>query len=184
MFRRVCRLARTCQVTQRLSVLRSFIGKNSCQFSSDSPGRFHSPIVDLLWNLRREISKDLEKLPAADKEAPLEEKITEDSRTRVEYPFSVDERLAQSYRNPWGQVRMGKILEDLDALAGNVAMQHTRQKGSCRKLVLVTAGVDRIKLSGRACITQDMAMEGVVLWTGKSSIEIGITAYSSGKKWI
>jgi acyl-coenzyme A thioesterase 9 len=28
------------------------------------------------------------------------------------------------YRNPWGFVRMGKILEDLDSLAGNIAYEH------------------------------------------------------------
>ena len=28
------------------------------------------------------------------------------------------------YRNPWGQVRIGRILEDLDSLAGFVAYEH------------------------------------------------------------
>lgn len=28
------------------------------------------------------------------------------------------------YRNPWGYVRMGKVLEDLDSFAGNVAYEH------------------------------------------------------------
>lgn len=28
------------------------------------------------------------------------------------------------YRNPWGNVRMGRLLEDLDSLAGNVAYAH------------------------------------------------------------
>lgn len=28
------------------------------------------------------------------------------------------------YRNPWNQVRVGKLLEDLDSLAGNIAFQH------------------------------------------------------------
>lgn len=28
------------------------------------------------------------------------------------------------YRNPWGAVRIGRLLEDLDSLAGNVAFRH------------------------------------------------------------
>ena len=33
-------------------------------------------------------------------------------------------RLCLQYRNPWDQVRVGKLLEDLDSLAGNIAFQH------------------------------------------------------------
>lgn len=28
------------------------------------------------------------------------------------------------YRSPWGLVRVGKLLEDLDSLAGNIAFRH------------------------------------------------------------
>jgi hypothetical protein len=28
------------------------------------------------------------------------------------------------YRNPWGFVRIGRILEDLDSLAGTIAFSH------------------------------------------------------------
>jgi hypothetical protein len=28
------------------------------------------------------------------------------------------------YRNPWGGVRVGRLLEDLDSLAGNIAFDH------------------------------------------------------------
>lgn len=28
------------------------------------------------------------------------------------------------YRNPWGHARIGRLLEDLDSLAGNVAFLH------------------------------------------------------------
>lgn len=34
-----------------------------------------------------------------------------------------DHHLMQ-YRSPWGLVRVGKLLEDLDSLAGNVAFRH------------------------------------------------------------
>jgi len=31
---------------------------------------------------------------------------------------------AAQYRNPWDFMRMGKLLEDLDSLAGSVAFRH------------------------------------------------------------
>uniref|UniRef100_A0A6U3EJP1 HotDog ACOT-type domain-containing protein n=1 Tax=Lotharella globosa TaxID=91324 RepID=A0A6U3EJP1_9EUKA len=92
--------------------------------------------------------------------------------------------MAENYCNPWGQVRMGKILEDLDAMAGNIAMRHTRQADACRPLVIVTAGVDRIKLLGRAGINEDMVLEGAVTWTGRSSMEIGMQVHTAGRLWI
>jgi len=134
--------------------------------------------------MRQELQYDAKNLPVATLDAPIEDKTTGDSRTRVEYPFETDTRLVESYVNPWGQVRMGKVLEDLDALAGNIAMKHTRGKEVHRPLVIVTAGVDRIKLSGRAPIDKDMVLEGQVTWTGRSSIEIGMSAYSNGNRWI
>jgi hypothetical protein len=30
----------------------------------------------------------------------------------------------QQYRNPWGFLRMGRLLEDLDSLAGSIAFAH------------------------------------------------------------
>ena len=38
--------------------------------------------------------------------------------------LTADGCLGPQYRNPWGFVRMGKILEDLDSLAGNIAYEH------------------------------------------------------------
>ena len=28
------------------------------------------------------------------------------------------------YRNPWGHIRIGCVLEDLDSMAGNIAWEH------------------------------------------------------------
>ena len=46
------------------------------------------------------------------------------TRTVVQYDFSTNTGLLDKYRNPWGYVRHGLLLEDLDALAGNTAAQH------------------------------------------------------------
>lgn len=38
--------------------------------------------------------------------------------------LSGPERDHMQYRSPWGLVRVGKLLEDLDSLAGNIAFRH------------------------------------------------------------
>ncbi|MCE0481047.1 hypothetical protein HAX54_038444 [Datura stramonium] len=45
------------------------------------------------------------------------------SRTSVLYKFSSDYVLREQYRNPWNEIRMGKLLEDLDALAGTISFK-------------------------------------------------------------
>ena len=52
---------------------------------------------------------------------PGQGKTPAESETKVEYPFSTNKILADSYMSPWGTMRMGRLLEDLDALAGNIA---------------------------------------------------------------
>jgi hypothetical protein len=44
--------------------------------------------------------------------------------TSIRYPFSSDPVLREEYCNPWGKVRLGKLLEDLDSLAGTIAFEH------------------------------------------------------------
>eukprot|EP00958_Prasinococcus_capsulatus_P013731 scaffold1419_cov410-Prasinococcus_capsulatus_cf.AAC.17 len=49
--------------------------------------------------------------------------------------------------NPWGMLRLGKLFEDLDALAGNVAFLHAEsEQPHTRSQVLVTASIDGIKV--------------------------------------
>lgn len=44
--------------------------------------------------------------------------------TSIRYPFASDAVLREEYCNPWGKVRLGKLLEDLDSLAGTIAFEH------------------------------------------------------------
>jgi hypothetical protein len=71
---------------------------------------FKSPIVQQLWVARQEAkanaAKNGQSLPAF--------RVPSQSMTSISYPFSTNEFLKESYRNPWGQVRFGKILEDLE----------------------------------------------------------------------
>lgn len=88
------------------------------------PGKYHSPVTAALWHARssfveraRNISMDG---PA---QSTLQSKTPEENRTHVLYNFSTDNILREEYRNPWNSVRIGKLLEDLDALAGTIAVK-------------------------------------------------------------
>jgi len=46
------------------------------------------------------------------------EKTCEDSRTTIQYLFTSDAQLREAYSDSYGEVLIGKVFEDLDALAG------------------------------------------------------------------
>ncbi|WIA23380.1 hypothetical protein OEZ85_000142 [Tetradesmus obliquus] len=75
------------------------------------------------------------------------------------------------YRNPWGFLRMGRLLEDLDSLAGSIAFAHCQVPGVPPPL-LVTAAVDAIEYQRPAVLSADMACQGQVVYTGGSSLDI------------
>ncbi len=89
------------------------------------------------------------------------------SKTTIDYPFSQDDFLREAYLSPGGTMRFGKILEDLDALAGNIAFHHC-----VGNPMLVTAAVDRIALREIPRLEKDQRLSGQVAWVGTSSMEI------------
>lgn len=116
--------------------------------------------------------------PPAD---PSKGKQPSESEVGIEYLFSQDQFLLETYRNPWGEMRFGKILEDLDALAGNIAFNHVEGNP-----LIVTAGVDRIRVRQRPDIGADQYLSGKVTWVGSSSMEIRmkISASENGPEWL
>jgi acyl-coenzyme A thioesterase 9 len=88
------------------------------------PGMYHSPVTDALWEARSNI---FERLLDPPKDAPpqseLLTKTPSQSRTTILYGFSSDYILREQYRDPWNEVRIGKLLEDLDALAGTISVK-------------------------------------------------------------
>lgn len=81
------------------------------------PGMYHSPVTNALWEARSHIfEKD-------DTTTPLVLKTPSQSCTSVLYKFSSDYTLREQYRNPWNHIRIGKLVEDLDALAGTIAFK-------------------------------------------------------------
>eukprot|EP00980_Cylindrotheca_fusiformis_P005047 scaffold1069_cov143-Cylindrotheca_fusiformis.AAC.5 len=131
--------------------------------------RFKSPIVQQLWIARQEAKKNAAAGTDNNKSHNNDEpRVPSQSTTSVSYPFSTNEFLKESYRNPWGQVRFGKILEDLDALAGNIAFAHVQDPS----MTIVTASVDRIHLSSIPTLETDLVLTGKVTYVGTSSMEI------------
>ncbi|EGC37289.1 hypothetical protein DICPUDRAFT_30493 [Dictyostelium purpureum] len=110
------------------------------------------------------------------KEPPpvLKVKTPEDSHTEVDLFFSSDYALREMYLSPYGHLRVGRLLEDLDALAGTVSFKHSENDEDNFKKTIVTASVDRIKLLQPLIPDRDIKMEGVVTYVGKSSMEIMI----------
>jgi acyl-coenzyme A thioesterase 9 len=126
--------------------------------------RLKGPIVNRLWTARAAAKLAVEGVHIdMDRPRPPSESVT-----RISYDFSKDELLREAYRNPWGQMRFGKVLEDLDALAGNIAFAHVQDP----KLTIVTASVDRIRLSAPPNLDSDQHLSGKVTYVGSSSMEI------------
>ncbi|CAI9263338.1 unnamed protein product [Lactuca saligna] len=138
------------------------------------PGMYHSPVTAALWETRTKI---FERLLDPPKDAPpqseLLTKTPAQSRTTILYNFSTDYILREQYRDPWNEVRIGKLLEDLDALAGTISVKHCSDEDSMtRPLLLVTASVDKMVLKKTISVDGDLKMGGSVIWVGRSSIEV------------
>jgi len=62
-------------------------------------------------------------------------------------------------------------------MAGNVAFNHVGGQA-----LIVTAGVDRIRIRKKPSIDLDQLLTGKVTWVGKSSMEIRMQLKSSGEE--
>jgi acyl-coenzyme A thioesterase 9 len=88
--------------------------------------------------------------------------------------------LRSKYENPWGGIRLGRLLQDLDTMAGTIAHAHCVH-GS-RKLHIVTASVDRIVTRGKSpSLDEECTLSGVVTWVGKSSMEISMAVQATSE---
>lgn len=135
-----------------------------------------SPITRSLWFARHKL--DHEVLETSRLPEPIDK---EPHETAVTYAFSSDPVLREQYRNPWGHARIGRLLEDLDSLAGNVAFLHCDDEiPETRPPLLVTASVDRITLARRLTLDADLIMAGSVVWTGRSALDIRMQLRQDG----
>eukprot|EP00252_Welwitschia_mirabilis_P013988 TRINITY_DN30993_c0_g1_i1.p1 TRINITY_DN30993_c0_g1~~TRINITY_DN30993_c0_g1_i1.p1 ORF type:complete len:476 (-),score=79.22 TRINITY_DN30993_c0_g1_i1:234-1661(-) len=140
------------------------------------PGMYHSPVTNALWQARSSIFERLMQPNALTDGPPQSQLLSKtplQSRTSIQYNFSSDFILREQYRDPWNGVRIGKLLEDLDALAGTIAVKHCADEDSTtRPLLLVTASVDKMVLNKPVLVDTDITVSGAVTWVGRSSLEI------------
>eukprot|EP01120_Amphizonella_sp_Union-15-10_P017040 TRINITY_DN9325_c0_g1_i1.p1 TRINITY_DN9325_c0_g1~~TRINITY_DN9325_c0_g1_i1.p1 ORF type:complete len:421 (+),score=79.61 TRINITY_DN9325_c0_g1_i1:52-1314(+) len=141
-------------------------------------------ITTKLWEKRRQIEQEQNKTIAEEEigiEAPsyLLNKKPKDSRVEISYPFRTNHVLREQYINYFGGIRFGKLLEDLDACAGNIAFNHANDNNPrTRPLSIVTASVDRIDLLNKLLADRNLLMEGALSYVGKSSMEVRINVHS------
>ncbi|GJM99256.1 hypothetical protein PR202_ga16343 [Eleusine coracana subsp. coracana] len=145
------------------------------------PGMYHSPVTNALWEARSSIFErmmDAGNAGGDQNQRPQTELLTKtpaQSRTSIVYKFASDDILREQYRDPWNEVRIGKLLEDLDALAGTIAVKHCSDEDSTtRPLLVVTASVDKMVLKKPIRVDADLNIAGAVTYVGRSSIDIQI----------
>ncbi|EOA27078.1 hypothetical protein CARUB_v10023175mg [Capsella rubella] len=140
------------------------------------PGMYHSPVTNALWEARRNMFEN----PNGDESlSKLTAKSPSRSRTSILYKFSSDFVLREQYRNPWNEIRTGKLVEDLDALAGTISFKHCGGDSSARSMILVTASVDRIIMKRPIRVDVDLSIVGAVTWVGRSSMEMQLQVIQS-----
>ncbi|XP_019242325.1 PREDICTED: uncharacterized protein LOC109222419 isoform X1 [Nicotiana attenuata] len=100
------------------------------------PGMYHSPVTNALWETRSKIFERLLDPPLdAPPQSELLKKTPAESRTSILYNFSTDYILREQYRDPWNEVRIGKLLEDLDALAGTISVKKGRRQAIIHRVL-------------------------------------------------
>lgn len=88
------------------------------------PGMYHSPMTIALWETKSSIFERLLDPPLdAPPQTELLARTPSQSRMTILYNFSTDYILREQYRDAWNEVRIGKLLEDLDALAGTISVK-------------------------------------------------------------
>ncbi|KAF2078508.1 hypothetical protein CYY_000133 [Polysphondylium violaceum] len=131
-----------------------------------------STIANHIWRQRGiVVGKPMER-------EPLETKTPSESKTEIDLLFSSDLALREMYLSPYGHLRVGRFLEDLDALAATTAIKHAQGEEDTSKMTIVTASVDRINLLKPLIPDRDIKMEGVVTYVGSSSMEVMIKVRS------
>lgn len=185
----------------------SFVRKRSCEFArttfarncvrtyatpfdrDEGPKQYHaekSPVVAGLWGQRaayiRQEELQLARIPVESQNSAqtLLEKTPADSRLRIFYNFSTDDALRHLYIDAAGNVMTGKLFEDLDALAGNIAFRHCDDGNPASvNPNLVTVSVDKIIQSQPLSAAQDIVLFGQMAWVGTSSMDILIKAFNA-----
>ncbi|XP_009626002.1 acyl-coenzyme A thioesterase 2, chloroplastic-like [Nicotiana tomentosiformis] len=141
----------------------------------------HSPVKNAMWEARSSIFGRPSIFAVA--HSPQNDLIAKTplrNRTSVLFKFSSDYELRERYRNPRNEIRIGKLVEDLDALAATISYKHcSSNDGTARSIKLVTASMEKMILKKTIRIDTDLTIEGSVIWVGCSSLEIQLEVKQS-----
>ncbi|KAG8835529.1 hypothetical protein FRC17_002758 [Serendipita sp. 399] len=106
-------------------------------------------------------------------------------------PFSSNPLVLEQYTNARGGIRTGKLMEDLDSLAGGVAYKHLMEPGITeltgsineRGFYVVTASVERLDMLSPLTPknVKDLRLSGQVIYTGRSSMEVVVKMEALGQ---
>lgn len=104
------------------------------------------------------------------------------SHVETTYLFSKDDQLRSRYaRAEDGHLRYGKIIEELDAVAGDCSYKYLLQNleeasfnPQVREYFLVTVSVDRIDFMGKLDAGKDMRLSGYMLMAKGSTLMVKI----------
>ncbi len=125
-------------------------------------------------------------LPAARDLSALQ-KQPRDSFVRVLLPLASSPALQAAMLNARGHLRVGRLLEEMDAFAGVVSQLHCDDGDGARAApMLVTAAFDRIDLlaggGGKPLpASEDLELSGCVTWAGRSSLNIDMEVVAGGR---
>eukprot|EP01117_Protostelium_nocturnum_P009432 TRINITY_DN3366_c0_g1_i2.p1 TRINITY_DN3366_c0_g1~~TRINITY_DN3366_c0_g1_i2.p1 ORF type:complete len:474 (-),score=180.23 TRINITY_DN3366_c0_g1_i2:227-1648(-) len=104
-----------------------------------------------------------------------------DSFIEIYLPFRSDADLFQRYKLfESDRIRLGKIIEDLDALAADIAYKHVGE-GSIDKYTIVTAGMDRVVMFYHVNRERDVCIRGSVTMVGNTSMEVRLLVLTVGE---
>ncbi|KAJ1036119.1 hypothetical protein NDA18_000262 [Ustilago nuda] len=112
------------------------------------------------------------------RESMLKPKRMQDSYVERYLPFSQEPELLEKYIATSGLIRLGKVLEDLDSLAGAISYQHAlgpRPGEVSAAIYIVTASVDRLDLLAPLTADANYRLSGHVIYVGSSSMEVFVS---------
>ncbi|MCO5598774.1 hypothetical protein L7F22_052873 [Adiantum nelumboides] len=116
----------------------------------------------------------------------LEQKLQKPKRMMQSYAsfplrFRDEPEVLEGYISSWGGIRIGKVLEDLDSLAGEASYKHvlgsrpTESDHEKNPIFIVTASVDRLDLLEHLRADRNYRLNGMVIYVGSSSMEVLVT---------
>ena len=94
---------------------------------------------------------------------------------RLKLPLASKEKIRKYLALGNNRIRIGRLLELMDMLAGRICYWHTNNSFNPKDLTIVTASVDGIQFYNNAIeLDKDLSLEGYICYTGTSSMEVRI----------